>query len=174
MCIHKRSAWVVVTNGGIFSTMTGGDNFMFTRDTILWNKTHPCIELTTQEMVISEQGWQHWRMVVMYCIILQHETTGRKWVNYTSLCITSYNYMQTYECVQIQCCFKKYRGPCLLWDTFTFFFIVVWWGPFPDATFWICTVTYFYALVSPYPILLPPGNLIFWDIFFWCLFIFFK
>lgn len=37
----------------------------------------------------------------VYCIILQYETTGGKWVNYTSLCITSYNYMQTYECVQI-------------------------------------------------------------------------
>ena len=116
-------------------------------------------------MVISEQGWQHWCMVVMYCMILQHETTGGKWISYTSLCITSYNYMQTYECIQIQCCFKKYRGPCLLWDTFTFLFIVVWWGPFPATTFWICTVTYFYALVLLYPIRLPPGNLIFWDIF---------
>lgn len=117
------------------------------------------------EMVISGQDWQHWCRVVMHCIILQHETTGGKWVNYTFLCTTSYNYMQTHECVQIQYCFKKYRGRCLLWDTVTFLFIVVRWGPFPAATLWICTVTYFYALVSPYPILLPPGHLIFWDIF---------
>lgn len=99
-----------------------------------------------------------------YCIILQHETTGGKWVNYTSLCTTSYNHMQTYECVRIQCCFKKYRGRCLLWDTVTVFFIMVRWGPFPATTLWIFShILLCSGLTLPHPT--APENLIFWDIF---------